>query len=119
MGLFKPAWMSTNYRKAELALQRVKRQVVLCRAARKAVDMRIRCMAVDRMNDSTMLMRLAADMVPEGIGERAVVRLLGIEPFARAWCDICMTNGRAAIHNTLLQDCLACVSRYGTEILRR
>lgn len=119
MGLFKPGWMSDNYSKAERALQRVTRQTVLFRVAREAPDMRIRKEAIERLDDTVMLMELAGGMGPEDIGEQVVVRLLEIEPFASAWFDICMTNGRAAVHNALLQDCLACVSRYGTVILRR
>ncbi len=119
MRLFQPEWMSGDYCKAERAIQRVKSQTVLCHAAREAPDMRIRKEAIERMEDASMLMELARDTGPEGIGEQAVDRLLEIEPFASAWCDICMTNGRATIHNTLLQDCLAYVSRYGTVILRR
>lgn len=119
MGLFQPGWMSGDYRKAARALRRVTRQAVLCRAAREAPDMRIRKEAVERLNDPSMLIELAVNTGQQDIREQAVDRLLGIEPYASVWYQICQTDWKAAWDNALANACLACVARFGRTILRR
>lgn len=119
MELFKPGWMSGDYSKAERALQRVTSQAALCRVARKALDMRIRKEAIERLNDTSMLMELASDMGQQDLGEQAVDRLLEIEPFASVWYQICQQNRKAVKDNAQVNACLACVTRFGRTILRR
>lgn len=120
MGLFKPGWMSENFKNALAALNKVQKEATLRDAALNASNHYIREEAVKRIWDCQLILDVINTPKLSVPREAAIKRLRAVEPLCRVWDGLEKMDKRAIESDAKLQSCLAAVARYaGGYGLRR
>lgn len=120
MGLFKPGWMSENFKNALVALNKVQKEAILRDAALNAPNHYIQEEAVKRLWDCGLILDVINVPKLSAPREAALRRLMAVEPLCRVWDGLEKLDKESVENDAKMQSCLAAVARYaGGYGLRR